>query len=102
MIFLAGSSGGFVGTAGTVRLIALVSASPPLKLTGVGGASLPALFEKVEMVGASLNGLTVTVNVRVVRLFEAPPSFTVTVTTAVPLAFAMGASNRLPVVPGLA
>ena len=46
--------------------------------------------------------LTVTVNVRVTRLLLVPPSLTVTVTTAEPLALATGAKLNVPVVFALA
>src|SRR3954468_2697751 len=55
----------------------------------------------LEMNGKSFTGVSVTVNERTTVLFEVPPSFTVTLIVAVPLAFATGRKARLPDVPGL-
>ena len=59
-------------------------------------------FDRLLSVGASLTEFTVIVNVWVVRLFCACPSFTVTVIVAVPLALATGVKVKLPVPFGLA
>ena len=52
-------------------------------------------------VGGSFTGFTVTLNVRVTTLFEAPLSLTVTVITTVPATFVRGAKVKLPLVFGL-
>ena len=67
------------------------SAAPelmPLKLIVCGPASSTMnLSGMASSVGGSLTGLIVTVKVRVAILLDAPPSLTLTVTRAVPLAF---------------
>src|SRR5438045_2375683 len=100
-IFATGTSVGFEDVAVTIRLAGLVSGSATTKLTLATPSSLIVWLAMAEIVGASFRGFTVTVKVRVTRLFEALPSFTVTVTKAVPLAFARGDSRRLAVAAGL-
>src|SRR6266404_6204413 len=52
-------------------------------------------------VGKSFTGLTLTVNIRVVILFEPPPSFTITVITADPEALVAGVKVNAPLALGL-
>ena len=65
------------------------------------GSSLIVSGESAFSVGGSFTAFTVTRNVCTTVLFADWPSSTVTVTVAVPLAFATGVKPRLPVAFGL-
>src|SRR5258706_4583650 len=85
-MLLVHTSAGFDDVATTVRLPAGVSASPTTKLIGLATPFIGMVRSgRSVMVGALLDPLTVTVNVRITRLFTMSPSFTVTVMVAVPI-----------------
>ena len=74
----------------------------PVRFTVCSPAfSLIVRLEIAFNVGGWLTALTVTVNVCVTMLLLAPPSLTVTVMVAEPLAFATGVKVSVPFVPGL-
>ena len=80
-----------------VRLPDAVSASPMLKAKGEVGVSRLVVCARIGvMVGASFTAVTVTVKV---RLAEAMPSLTVTVTSAEPLWFAAGVTVTVRLAP---
>lgn len=75
------------------------SLNPPVSATAVGAASSSRVRgERPVVVGASFTGVTVTVNWRDV---VSEPSPTVTVMVALPLAFASGAKESVPVAFGV-
>src|SRR5213593_3873176 len=96
---------GLLDVAVTVRNSGSLAAPEviPLRLTvWVGASSLMVTLPMAFNVGASLTGATVTMNVWRTMLLLGCPSFTVTVTIAVPKAFVAGVNRRLPVLAGLA
>ncbi len=85
----------------TVRAYAGVSTSATVTTRFNTPSSLITCAGTLEIVGPALIGDTVTVNVCVAILFTLCPSFTLTVTTALPLAFAAGVNVSVPVLFGL-
>src|SRR5690348_12013527 len=74
----------------------------PERLTVCAAAfSLTVKSARVFRVGGWFTGLMVTVKERVTILLLAPPSLTVTVIVAEPLALATGVKEREPMVAGL-
>ena len=74
----------------------------PLRFTVLAAEfSSTVMLLRAARVGGSLTGFTVTVKVRETTLFEVPPSLTVTVIIAEPLAFAAGVNLSEPVEAGL-
>ena len=68
------------------------------------GVAVPWAVEIAEgaaIVGASLTAFTVTVNVRLLVLFEIWPSLTVTVMVAAPFPLGLGVNFKVPVLLGL-
>src|SRR5205085_7766976 len=79
-----------------------VSTSATVNGIVIGTSSGVRASAMAEIVGRSLIEFTVTVNVRLTRLFEALPSFTVTVIVTFPFALVAGTKRKLPVLFGLA
>ena len=87
----------------TTRLAAGVSVSPTLKgRSEVGVFSSTLWSAMLEMVGASFWPITVTLKLRLTVLFSDCPSLTVTVMTAVPVAFVAERRSSVPDEFGLA
>src|SRR5206468_1005485 len=80
-----------------LRLALGVSTSVTVKASApVGVSSRIVGFPMALMVGGSLTAFTVTRKLRVVRLLIVPPSLTVTVIVAAPLALVRGAKVKVP------
>src|SRR5229473_3173702 len=78
-----------------------VSTSATMNGMVTGVSSLVVWLATAEIVGGASTALTVTVKLRVTTLFERPPSFTVTVIVAVPVALVTGLNVNVPVPFGL-
>src|SRR5262245_44634355 len=100
-IFPLGTNAGFEDDAVSVRLPTGVEESPMVKFATMVVFIGMVRGLMVVMVGAPLAGVTVTTKVRVIVLFTAWPSLTVTVIVAEPLALGTGVNEIDPVELGL-
>ena len=82
----------------TVSPEAGVSTSPTVTLTLVEESSLIVRLPMAETTGASFTAVMFTVKTRVVMLFDAALSLTVTVIVAVPLELGDGVKETVPIV----
>src|SRR6185503_25787 len=89
MLFV-GNTAGFVEVADKLRLSAAVSTSPMVNGTVSTVSSSIGWFAMLEIVGRSLVGVIVMVNVRLNRLLGGGPSLSVTETRALPLPLSAG------------
>ncbi len=78
-----------------------VSTSATMNGMVMGVSSLVLWLATEEIVGGTSTALTVTLKLRVATLLERPPSFTVTVIVAVPVALVTGLNVNVPVPFGL-